>query len=111
MAAYAAPTLVVALVGVILGLANMRRAGSAATMAMLGSGLIGLTSLVSLVMRIVVWQQFKEGGMPVERYSQLLSLISIVSSIGTAGGLALVVIAVFVGRNARPNPGVGEEEA
>jgi hypothetical protein len=94
----ALPALVVALVGVILALINLRRVPTVAFLALLGFGFMLLTSVASILARAVFWQQLREGEIAHERFAHLMSVIGIASGLGHALALTLVVIAVFIGR-------------
>jgi hypothetical protein len=106
---YQLPTLIVATVGVILSLVNMRRASGASLLALLGCGLLIVGGLASLGIRVLLWQQMREGEMPHERFAQLSSLVGIASSLTYALALGLIVLAVFAGRGAKPTAKAGPD--
>ena len=97
---YQAPTLLVALVGLILGLVNLRRCPGPALLTLLGCGLFVLTDFFSLVVRAALFEQMRDRAMPAERYAQLMFVVGIAGSLGYALGVLLVVVAVFSGRGA-----------
>ena len=101
--AFAAPTLLVALVGVVLGLVTLRRCQQAALMALVGCGLLFLVGFFAFLGRTVIWEQMRDGAIPPQRSGELMALVGVASGLGHALGLLLIVSAVFVGRAPQPD--------
>lgn len=109
---YQTPALVVALVGAILSLTNMKRCSSASMMTLLGCGLLGLGAVIFLVVRVLLFEEMRGGNMANKRYAEISMLVGIASSLTYGLALGLIVLAVFTGRkplsdsrrDARPNP-------
>jgi uncharacterized membrane protein YfcA len=106
MIGYAIPLSLIATVGAILSLVNRRRIPGAAMLSLFGCCLLLLTTLSSLVARILLWEQLRAGEIPHEQYGYMMSLVGILASVGNAGGITLLIVAVFVGRKAPRTPPV-----
>ncbi len=95
---YQAPMLIVSLVGLILAAVNRNRCPTPAMLTILGCGLIFLVGLAQPVVFWVMMQQREEANLDAKQFGQMLSTIGLVWSGLRAIGVALVVIAVFMGR-------------
>ena len=93
-----APVLLVYLFGIILCAARWRRAPRAAMLALIGTGMMLLTTLVTGFLVAYVIANQSSLGLPVGRMGQLLAYVSIGGSILRAAGFALVLAAVFTQR-------------
>ena len=97
--AYQAPLLLVSLVGLIIAAVNRNRCPTPALLTMLGCGLIFLVGLAQPVISSIFWQQLREGELTPEQYTRMMGIIGIVVSCTRAVGVALVIVAVFMGRS------------
>lgn len=96
--AFQAPVLLVYFVGFTLALVYLQRHSTASILTLLGTGILMVTTVVSIGVQAYLLQRHLDAGWPVAFYAQLLSVAGIVGSIADAIGLALVVAAVFAGR-------------
>lgn len=101
---YLIPTLVVALVGVILSLTNMKRCSSASTMTLLGCGLLGLGAVIFFVVWELLLEQMLQGRIAMEAYTRISTIVLVVAALADLVAMGLIVFAVFTGRESRPGP-------
>ena len=105
---YQLPGLLVATLGLLLALVYWRRCPGPALMTVVGCGLLFVTAVGHTAVYAVLWEQMRAGEMPHEQFARVMSLLGLVSSGTRAVGLALVVIAVFVGRGGSRHPDADE---
>ncbi len=98
------PALLVYLAGVIAAIVFLRRARMPSLACLLGCGLMIITTLAVTAIQAWMLQLHLDGSWPASRYGQAMSMIGIVSGAIRAVGLALVVAAVFLGREPARNP-------
>ena len=92
------PTLLVYLGGIVLCAVWSRRAPRAAMLAMIGCGILLLTSIaVAFVTNYYIMNR-GGGGAPAATLGQIMVAVGIVGSVLRAAGFAMVLGAVFVGR-------------
>jgi uncharacterized protein YqgC (DUF456 family) len=91
------PTLLVYLGGIVLCAVWSRRAPRAAMLAMIGCGVLLLTSIaVAFVTNYYIMN--RGGPTPAATMGQIMVAVAIVGSVLRAAGFAMVLGAVFVGR-------------
>ncbi|MEA2735595.1 MAG: hypothetical protein QOE14_2046 [Humisphaera sp.] len=93
-----APMLLVYLGGMMFCALMWRRAGSGAMLAMIGLGLMLLSTIGSTLMVAFVVRNQSAAGTSMASLGQMMTVVAIVSSLIRAGGLALVVAGVFANR-------------
>jgi hypothetical protein len=97
------PLLMVYLAGMVLAVVFWGRASGPAIMTVLGCGVLITTTLVMAFVYSSMFERLREGNMTNEQFAQTMRAIGMVGSAGRAGGLLLIIIAVFTGRT-RPQP-------
>jgi hypothetical protein len=90
------PTLLVYLGGIVLCAVWSRRAPRAAMLAMIGCGLLLLTTIGQAF--ATAYYINNRGGTPVATLGQIMAAVALVASVLRAAGFAMVLGAVFVGR-------------
>ena len=93
-----APILLVYLLGIILCATRWQRAPKAAMIALIGTGVMLLSTLVFGFMNAYVITNQINSGSPMSGVGQSLAFLSMGASILRAGGFALVLAAVFAER-------------
>ena len=93
-----APTLLVYLVGLVLAGVWWRRAPKAALFAMMGCGILLLTTVGTTFGYAYVVNTRGAGPTPATTISQIMFVIAIVGSVLRAAGIALLLAGVFAGR-------------
>jgi hypothetical protein len=101
---YQSPQLLVCLIGFVLGLVYMSRHRSASLLAIWGTVLMMVTTLVAAAVHAYLLDRFLDEHWPADRYAMLSGVVAIVGSVLRGIGLALIVAAVFVGRRPAPPP-------
>jgi hypothetical protein len=91
-----APQLLVYLLGLVLCAVWWRRAPSAAMYAMLGCGILLLTTVATSFIQVYAFNN--RGGRPAATIGQIMFVIGIGGSILRAAGFGLLLAAVFAGR-------------
>lgn len=91
---YQSPGLVVCAVGVVLGLMWLRRSPLPAILALIGCGLMVVTSLGVAVVQALL---FDRRANDIE-FTRAMTAVAVLGSAGRAVGLGLLVAAAFVGR-------------
>jgi hypothetical protein len=99
------PQLAVYLVGMVLAVVFWGRASGPAIMTVLGCGVLITTTLVMAFVSASMFERLREGNMPHEQFARAMRAIALVGSAARAGGLLLVLIAVFMGRKRPPREG------
>lgn len=92
------PLLLVYLVGMLLCGIFWRRAGTAATLAMIGLGILLVTTVGSALLQGYLLQNRMATGQSVATYAQMMVWIGIGTAVIRAFGTGLIVAGVFVGR-------------
>lgn len=105
---YQLPGLLVYTLGLLLALVYWRRCHGPALLTVIGCGLLFLTAVGHTAVYVVLVEQRQAGEIPHEQFARVMSLLGLVSSGTRAVGLALVVIAVFVGRGGSRHPDADE---
>jgi hypothetical protein len=99
--AYAAPALIVYLVGMVLAVIFIRKYPGPAILTLLAT-IILLVTTIGIAMAQVHFMRLRvEPGWTTARYGQVMSVVSIAGSMLRALGLALLLAAVFVGRKSK----------
>ena len=90
------PTLLVYFAGIVLCAIWSRRAPRAAMLAMVGCGVLLLTSIATSF--ATAYYINNRGGTPAATMGQIMAVVALAGSVLRAAGFALVLAAVFVGR-------------
>ena len=94
--AYRGPILLIYLVAFVMAIIYWNRARTASILTMLGVSICGLSSIVIIVLQTVVVQSPLQNG---ANRAQIMMGISMTGTCAHAIGLALLVAAIFAGRN------------
>ena len=103
---YQLPHVLVALVGMILGLIFWRRSPAACLFALLGCGILFLVGVTWPFLNAWSFSSHMDRGWSAVRYGQVMAVIGGVGTVLSTIGQILVLVAVFVGRRA-PAPAAG----
>ena len=97
---YRIPVMLVCAFGFVLVLIYLRRCRLPAILTMIATGVMAATSLGTVLCLILLMQTQRAGGagQDVVQYAQWMGLANVLSFIVHAAAIALLVIAVFVGR-------------
>jgi hypothetical protein len=96
---YQTPTLLAALVGVILSLINLKRYRVPAFLALLGSGTVIISSLiVTIAQGYFLSARFSSLAMTSQTYVQLANVIGWIGAFVKGLAIALLIVAIFIGR-------------
>jgi hypothetical protein len=99
--AYSAPQLIVYVLGIILAAIFIRKYPGPALLTLLATIILLVTTLgLALAQGSIMRLRF-ESGWTITQYSQVMSVLSIVASILRALGLAVLLAAVFFGRQSK----------
>ncbi len=99
--AYAAPALLVYLVGMVLAVIFIRKYPGPAILTLLGTGILLVTTIGIALAQVHFMRLRVESGWTTARYGQMSSVVSIAGSMLRGLGLALWLAAVFVGRKSK----------
>ena len=99
---YAAPLLIVYLVGIILAAVFVRKYPFPALLALAGCLILSLNILALTMTQGYFINARIESGWTVAHYSQMTMIVSAVGAVFRALGTALLVAAIFIGRKAKP---------
>lgn len=106
--AYAAPTLIICFVGMVLAVIFIRKHTGPAILAIIAALLLSVTYVGTTLAQTYLMRARVEFAWPAARYAQMLSVVSISGSFFRALGLAILFAAVFVGRK---KAGAGQDAA
>ena len=98
---YAAPTLLVTFVGLVLALVFIKKHTGSAILTILAILAFWIAIGGTAVAQVLVFRSQVEYGWTTLQVSQTMSIVSMSTSIVRALGLALLLTAVFVGRKAK----------
>jgi hypothetical protein len=96
---YQAPALIVYLVAFVLALTHLEQARSAAILALLGA-IVSVLAMIGVAGAQAYLIGARAGNLDSSGFRQLMGVIGIGGSLMKAGGLALLVAAIFVERGA-----------
>jgi len=99
--AYQAPLLLVYAAGLIASAVMLRRARTASILCLMGCGISILTLLALSGVQAWLFDARSREAWPVARHMQALSMIGLVGAILRPIGLALILVAVFIGRGSK----------
>ena len=99
--AYAAPALIVYLVGMVLAVIFIRKYPGPAILTLLATVILLVTTIGTALAQVYFMRLRVESGWTTARYGQMMSVVSIAGSMLRALGLALWLAAVFVGRKSK----------
>src|SRR5262245_44967492 len=97
------PTVLVCFVGMILALVFIKKYTSAAVMTLIATFILAGTAVGVTLVQLQLARMFPVYGWSVAQYSQAMTAVSISGSVLRALGLALLLVAVFVGRKGKTN--------
>jgi hypothetical protein len=97
------PTLLVYIVGIVLALVFWRRAPIPCGLTLLALGILLFTTLGQTFLTFYMIHSMRGAGNP-ESFGWMMFVIGIASAILRAGAVALLLAAVFVGRNVAVRP-------
>ena len=97
--AYRVPGLVVCVAGFIVALVYMRRYPAVAILTLAATGVLAINAVGAVSWQAHLFHLMRSGGWTPEQYSSAMSMTVLASSFINAVGMALLVIAVFVGRH------------
>jgi hypothetical protein len=99
--AYSAPVLIVYLAGIVLGVIFIKKYPTPAMLTLVASVILLVTTVGVFLAQAYITRSRLEYGWSTDRYSQMMSLVSIAGTIVRAVGLGLWLAAVFVGRKSK----------
>jgi purine-cytosine permease-like protein len=101
--AYQVPTLLAGLLGVILSIVFNGRHRIAAALALLGSVTLIFAPLLVVIAQTYFFSvRFDSGGLSSSSYTQLSTIVGWIGALARGLAIALLVVAVFVGRKRAP---------
>ncbi len=95
--AHGAPWLIVYLIAGIMGLVFLNKCKTPALLALLGSLLAGVTTVVTLIVSELMWAGARENG-DIKATADITRIISVGANLLEAIGMGMIVFAVFAGR-------------
>lgn len=99
--AYASPQILVYLAGVALGIFFFKKYGTSAMLVLGGSVIFLLTTIGQTSLQFYLFRVRINSGWSAASYAQMLSIVAVLASLMRALGLALWLVAVFIGRKAK----------
>ena len=99
--AYASPQILVYLAGVALGIFFIQKYRTSAMLVLGGSVVLLITTIGQTLLQFYLFRVRVNSGWTTAGYAQALSIVAALASLMRALGLALWLIAVFIGRKAK----------
>ncbi|MEK6333872.1 MAG: hypothetical protein AABM67_02925 [Acidobacteriota bacterium] len=99
--AYVSPQILVYLAGVALGIFFIKKYGTSAMLVLGGSGVLLITTIGQTLLQVYLFRVRINYGWSAADYARVLSMVAVLASLLRALGLALWLIAVFIGRKTK----------